>query len=230
MGSIKIIFLKGERELSTYNFMIRKIHSLLGIIPIGVFILVHLAINSTSLASLDTYQGAIATMKGLGILVNILEVVVIALPLLFHALYGIYIVYVARNNALGYTYYRNWAFYLQRITALITFVFLIWHVYQLRLSQEEPALIMKALIGTLQNPVFFVLYIIGVVSAIYHFSNGIATFFMSWGITVGPKSQNILTIVSLAIFAAVSVWAIAILFKLQGYDITSLALLAKGGM
>ena len=216
--------------MSKYNFMIRKVHSLLGIIPVGIFILFHLLLNSSSLIGVDAYQKVIATMKSGGFYVNFLEIFVIALPLLFHAIYGLYIVFLARNNAFQYTYYRNWAFYLQRITAVITFLFLLWHVYALRLAQEEPKAIIEVLISTLQNPVFFILYIIGVVSAIFHFANGLATFCMSWGITVGPRSQDVFTILSLAVFAAVAVFAVAILFAIQGADVNNLALLTKGGM
>lgn len=221
---------KGKGRLSQYNFLIRKVHSLLGIIPVGIFVIFHLLLNSSSLIGVSNYQTVIGVMKGAGVYVNFLEIFVIAIPLLIHALYGLYIVFLSKNNAFQYSYYRNWAFYLQRITALITFVFLLWHVYALRLAVHEPSEVISTLVETLQNPMLFILYIVGVVSAIFHLANGIATFLMSWGITIGPRSQDVITVVSLALFVALSVFSIAILFGLQSADVNSLALLTKGGM
>lgn len=210
--------------------MIRKIHSLFGIIPIGIFLIVHLLLNSTVLngSGVGSYPVIVNIMKGGGAYINILELVIIAAPLLIHGLYGLYIVYIAKNNALQYTYYRNWAFYLQRITALITFAFLIWHVWHLRLSFEEPKDIINQMIAILQNPLYFALYVIGVVSAAFHFANGKATFAMTWGLTVGPKSQNFMTLVSLGTFVLLSVLGIAILYKFSIATPVTVAFLTGG--
>jgi len=207
--------------------MIRKIHSLFGIIPVGIFMLVHLILNSTVLLGdqFGAYPYIVKIMKGGSYYINIMELVIIALPILIHGLYGLYIVYIAKNNALQYTYYRNWAFYMQRITAIITFVFLGWHVWVLRIASPKStdmatqiSYVIKDMHEAVSTPLFLAIYIICVMAAIFHFANGLATFTMTWGLTVGPKSQNFMTLLSLAIFAGLSVLAIAILYKFSIID------------
>ncbi len=209
---------EGDRVLSNKNnsnFMIRRLHSLIAVIPVGIFVCVHMLLNSSVFISgNESYLALINFMKTAPFVV-ILEVVVIAIPIIFHGLYGIYIVYLAKNNALKYTYYRNWAFYLQRITALIVLVFLIWHVWVLRLSTHEPQLVINTLAGLLHNPVTFALYIIGVVASMYHFANGLFTFCITWGICVGDRSQKVFATVAGAFFVLISLFAIAILVKIS---------------
>ena len=178
--------------LKDRNFLIRKLHSLSGIIPIGFFLIEHLSVNILALQGPEAYNAVAEGMQSLPFL-SVIEFFYIVLPLTFHALYGLWIVYVAQNNVLEYKYYRNWMFYLQRITALITTVFVIYHVYTTRLA--------KTFFGTeinydfihnlLSSPAAQVFYIIGLLAAVFHFTNGLWTFLISWGITVGPKSQRI---------------------------------------
>lgn len=189
----------------------------MGIIPVGIFICVHFLINSSVfLNGFSSYEVAIKGMKGFPFII-FAELIIIAIPILFHGIYGIYIVYMARNNALKFKYYRNWMFYLQRITAVITLIFVLIHVYTLRLMQEEPAAIINHLVSNLQNPLFFVLYIIGVLAAVFHFANGFFTFLISWGITIGEHSQNIVSKVSALFFLAMGVWGVSILARIAGF-------------
>lgn len=196
------------------SFLIRKVHSLLGIIPVGIFLLVHLLLNSTVLlGGFANYLGTITWMKSLPLII-VAELIIIAIPILFHGIYGIWIVYVAKNNVLKFNYVRNWTFYLQRITAIITLIFLIIHVYTLRLMQHEPAAVLDTLVNNLNNPVYFILYAIGVLSALFHFSNGLFTFLISWGITIGDKSQTFFYRLSVAVFLVLGSLGMIILTKI----------------
>lgn len=199
------------------NFLIRRVHSLLGIIPIGIFICVHFCLNSSVfLNGFSTYEITIAGMKSIPLIV-LAELIIIAVPILFHGIYGIWIVYLAKNNALKFNYYRNWMFYLQRITAVITLIFVLVHVYTLRLAQHEPAAVINTLVSHLQNPLYFVLYIIGVLAAMFHFANGFFTFLISWGITIGEHSQNVFSRISALVFVALGVWGVFILTTIAGF-------------
>ena len=199
------------------NFFIRRLHSLLGIIPVGVFLLLHLVLNSTVFfGGYGTYEVTISGMKSIP-LILFAEIFIIAIPILFHGIYGLWIVYVAKNNTLQFNYYRNWSFYLQRITAVITLVFLLFHVYTLRLTQHEPAAVINTLANHLDRPWYFFFYIIGVVSAIYHFANGFFTFLISWGITIGDQSQSFFSKFSTLIFVALGVLGVSILIVIARF-------------
>lgn len=177
--------------MSNNHFFIRKLHSLSGVLPIGIFLMEHMLINSFALQGPESYNAKVEFLTSIP-LIWLAEIFIIAIPLLFHAFYGIYIVYGAKNNLLQYNYYRNWAFYLQRATAIITLIFVILHVYATRISNllygTEVGFAMMA--DILANPIMLAFYIIGLVSAVYHFANGLWTFFITWGITIGPVSQK----------------------------------------
>lgn len=201
------------------NFFIRRFHSLIALIPIGIFVFVHLMINaSVFMGGFEGYNTFVTVMKSesLKLYITAAEIIIIALPLIFHGIYGLYIVYKAKNNALDYKYYRNWAFYLQRITAIIIVIFLVFHVFFLRLNGHETSEdVIYTLVAILQNPLYLVLYIIGVVASIYHLTNGLFTFCITWGICQGEKAQRIFSICAILLFFAVSIFAVAILIKIM---------------
>jgi succinate dehydrogenase / fumarate reductase cytochrome b subunit len=63
----------------------------------------------------------------------------------------------------------------------------------------------------------FVFYVIGVMSAGFHLGNGLWTFLITWGITIGQRSQRISQIITTAVAILVSLvgLAIAIAFVVQ---------------
>lgn len=187
------------------EFFSRRLHSLLGVIPIGIFLVQHLVVNHFAVYGEESFNKAAGFMAGLPF-VLLLETFVIYLPILFHAILGVYIVFVARNNPRNYGYFRNWMFYLQRITGLITLVFIAWHVWETRIQigMGNVELNYSLMENILTNPFMFWFYIIGVISAVFHFSNGLWSFLVSWGITQSPKSQKIATYATVLIFIAVS--------------------------
>lgn len=187
------------------EFFTRRLHSLLGVIPIGVFLIQHLLVNHFAVYGEESFNQAAGFMANLPF-VLLLEIFVIYLPILFHAILGVYIVFVARNNTRRYGYFRNWMFYLQRITGLITLVFIAWHVFETRvqIALGNAELDYSLMEGILTNPVMFWFYVIGVLSAVFHFSNGLWSFFVTWGITQSPKSQKIVTYATVLVFLGLS--------------------------
>ncbi|QAY68249.1 succinate dehydrogenase cytochrome b558 subunit [Paenibacillus protaetiae] len=186
----------------------RKLHSLLGVIPLGLFIIEHGLTNF--LAFQDGPEGFDRGVKFLNNLpiVTILEIFGIFLPLLFHGVYGLYMAYQSNWNNNRFQYSRNWAFTLQRITGVITFIFVFWHVYDTRfqvalgnVTHEELGMHMHDIFS---NPAAIVLYTIGVLAATFHFANGMWAFLISWGITVGPRAQRISSYVCMILFVLVS--------------------------
>ncbi|MDW7673725.1 MAG: succinate dehydrogenase cytochrome b558 subunit [Bacillota bacterium] len=195
--------------MSDNNFLLRKLHSLSGVLPIGLFLIFHITINATVLRGSEAYHAAIAVLHSIP-MIWAAEIFIIAVPLLFHALYGIYIVYLAKNNTLRYNYYRNWAFYLQRITAVITLIFVVIHVYgtvfdKLVNGAEVGFNMMSAILA---SPLMLVFYLIGIISAFYHFANGLWTFFITWGITIGPVSQRYSYVICMGLFLILNVTGI----------------------
>lgn len=189
------------------SFFNRRLHSLLGVIPVGFFLVEHLYVNYYATKGAQEFIEHVEWLWGLPFLL-VLEIFFIFLPLLYHGIYGLYIVFQAKQNVNQFGTFRNWMFFLQRITGVITLVFVVWHVWETRvqvalqdLTSEQLATLMSDM---LQNPVVLTLYIIGVIAAVFHFSNGMWAFLVSWGVTIGPRAQAVSTWVWAAVFVIVS--------------------------
>ncbi len=187
------------------EFFYRRLHSLLGVIPIGIFLIQHLVVNHFAVYGEESFNKAAGFMHDLPFRL-VLEIFIIFLPILFHAILGVYIVFVTKNNTKRYGYFRNWMFYLQRVTGIITFVFIAWHVWETRvqIGMGNAELDYSLMENILSDPVMFWFYILGVISTTFHFANGLWSFLVSWGITQSPKSQKIATYATLLVFLAIS--------------------------
>jgi succinate dehydrogenase / fumarate reductase cytochrome b subunit len=189
----------GNRE-----FVYRRLHSLLGVIPIGIFVIQHLIVNHYATVGVESFNKAANFMGNLPFR-YVLETVIIYLPILFHAIYGLYIAFTAKNNASQYGFFRNWMFLLQRVSGVITLIFITWHVWETRIAAAFGNEVnFQMMQDILSSPFMFGFYVVGIISAIFHFANGLWSFLVSWGITVSPRSQVISTYVTIIIFLALS--------------------------
>ena len=191
------------------SYYYRKIHSLLGVIPVGFFLVEHLLTNYEAFnGGHAAFIEQVEWIQGLP-LVFFLELFGIWLPLLYHGVYGLYVAFQSKNNVQRYGYFRNWMFMLQRVTGVITLVFVTWHFYQTRfqvaLGNETHETLGVLMHNIFTNPVFFTLYLIGVLSATFHFCNGMWSFLVSWGITIGPRAQRISSYVWMGVFVIMSI-------------------------
>ncbi|KMM37475.1 succinate dehydrogenase cytochrome b558 subunit [Guptibacillus hwajinpoensis] len=194
------------------DFVSRKLHSLLGVIPLGLYVTQHLTVNYFATRGPEDFNAAAHFMESLPYR-YLLEIFVIFLPLLFHAIYGVFIAFQSKNNVSTYGYLRNWMFYLQRISGVIVLIFVTWHVWQTRIQAAMGAEVnYQMMADILSNPGMMIFYIVGVVGTVFHFANGLWSFFVSWGLTVTPKSQRAMTYVTMVIFVALSFVGIRALF------------------
>ncbi|GLY10157.1 succinate dehydrogenase cytochrome b558 subunit [Bacillus badius] len=187
------------------EFFYRRLHSLLGVIPVGLFLTQHLVVNHFATKGEEAFNRAAGVMEGLPFR-YLLETFVIFLPLLFHAIYGLYIAFTAKNNVGRFGHFRNVMFFLQRVSGVITLVFVAWHVWETRIQAALGAEVdFHMMADILSNPLMVGFYIVGIVSTVFHFANGLWSFSVSWGITISPRSQRIMTYITMVVFVALSV-------------------------
>ena len=187
------------------DFYLRRLHSLLGIIPVGLFVAQHLVINHFATRGPEAFNTASNFMGNLPF-VLFLEWFIIYIPLMFHGFYGVYIAFTAKNNVQRYGTFRNWMFMLQRITGVFLVMFIAWHIYETRIQKALGAEVdFDMMADILSNPFMLAFYIAGVIAATFHLANGVWSFLVSWGITQSPRSQTIVTYISMAIFLVLSV-------------------------
>ncbi|MBU9721203.1 MULTISPECIES: succinate dehydrogenase cytochrome b558 subunit [Bacillaceae] len=186
------------------EFFYRKIHSLLGVIPLGAFLIVHFMINYQAVNGPEAYNVAAGFMEKLPFLL-VMEFVLIYIPILFHGIYGLYIAFQAKHNTSTYSYFRNWMFRLQRISGVITIIFVAWHVWDTRIQKAFGAEVNYDMMANIvDNPLALAAYIISIIAASFHLANGLWSFAVTWGITVSPRSQLIATYVTMGFFIVMS--------------------------
>ena len=222
-----------------YHFVIRRLHSLTGIVPVGAFLCVHMLLNGAMIVGGDAYQNAVSLVHSLdkvGIL-KLVEVLFIFLPITFHAVFGIIIWWTSQPNYKVYGYIGNWRYTLQRWTAWITLAFIVVHLLHVHWlgawlpggAQFEPHNAPATAIAALEGWWWGPLYAVGVIAAVYHFANGIWTFLIVWGITIGPKSQKLSSVVCLAIGIVLGLLGLTSLFVLKTTDPATLTAPAGPG-
>ncbi len=213
-----------------HHFLLRRLHSLSGIVPIGVFLIEHMITNSRAFewwglwsGGKEPFNDAVHFLHALPFL-PLLEIFGIFLPLAFHAIYGLKIALSGESNVTSYPYMDNRRYFLQRLTGYIAFLFIIVHLLKFRFAHiigwgpefMDPALPDKFEITRnglqawniwgLIVPAWltFTMYWIGLAAACFHFANGIWTFCITWGITIGEQAQRrmgkLCVVIGLALF------------------------------
>lgn len=179
------------------RFVLRKLHSLSGVVPLGVFLVEHLWTNATALRSEQAFDEAVDTIQRLPFL-PVIELFGIVLPLGFHALYGLWLMRESQPNVARYPYGRNWLYVLQRVTGALTLLFVGWHLYEYRVQKWLFGMSTSAFYPTLAAhlsstwrglPVLAIVYILGIAAAVFHFCNGLWGFAASWGVATSRRAQ-----------------------------------------
>lgn len=194
------------------TFYLRRLHSICGLLALGIFLLEHIITNSEVLIGPEHFNAAVAMLASIPKPIMLfIELCLILVPFAFHAIYGLYIVMQAKNNPGRYGFVNNWYFFFQRVTAVIVFIFLIWHVVYLRIMVKGGGtpITFELLQDYFANPLIWGAYLISMIAAIFHFCNGVTTFCMTWGIAKGPRIQRFISCVFIALFVVLSLLTIA---------------------
>lgn len=193
--------------LARHEFLIRRLHSLSGLIPVGAYMVVHLLVNASLLSGATSFQKSVYQIHGLEDALVLVEWAFIFGPIFFHGIIGLLIIWggVPNNNA--YQYGANYRYTLQRATGIIALAFIIWHVFHLHgwfhfdwwlANIAEPlnganfkpfnaaSTLGEAMTGTTIQ----VLYVIGMLACVFHLANGIWTMGITWGVWISPAAQG----------------------------------------
>jgi len=131
-----------------HYFLLRRLHSLSGIVPIGVFLLAHLLTNSSAawgaFALRETPHSTSWSMGGaeyfwhevrwINTQIPHLMLIEISLwaAIAFHSILGFYYAFTGSSNTARYAYQSNWRYRLQRISGYLGILFIFYHVATLR--------------------------------------------------------------------------------------------------
>ncbi len=182
------------------TFVLRKLHQLSGIMPLGFFLLEHFYTNSKALTGAADFNDAVKDLQSIPYILFV-EIGGIFIPLIYHAVYGIVITAEARPNNLNYPYPRNWFYTIQRVTGVILFFFITFHVLNFRFGlipglnsvsvAHHPEQAFSIVSSEFRRVWVFLVYMVGISATVWHLANGIWLFMVDWGITVGERAQRL---------------------------------------
>ena len=204
--------------LERHYHLLRRLHSLTGVVPIGVFLFPHLTTNSSIVwgevfnakkyadlgagsAGVATFQHEVNFIHNLPALIFI-EIFVLWLPIAYHAILGIYFAQSGKTNTDRYGYQANWRYTFQRISGYIGVLFLFMHISSLRWGWEygglmptfDPDNAASSTAIHLQGGIFpyfnAIFYLVCVLALVFHFANGLWTAAITWGLTVSKQAQQ----------------------------------------
>jgi len=205
------VFVSAKEELSqvmavrlSRTFVLRKLHQLSGIVPLGLFLLEHFYTNSKALDAkngMNSFNQAVGDLQSIPYILFV-EIGGIFIPLLYHAIYGMFITFEARPNNLAYPYPRNWFYTIQRLTGVILFFFILFHVLNFRFGlipglnetsvAHAPDQAFQIVSREFNMWPIMLIYIVGITATVWHFANGIWLFAVDWGIVIGERAQRLM--------------------------------------
>ena len=193
-------------------FILRRLHSLSGLVPIGGFLIIHLTTNASVVwgrmgkGGVETYQHEVNFIHSMPLLL-LIEIFGLWLPILFHSVLGFYYAFTGSSNVKHYGYGANWRYALQRFTGYFGFIFILYHVATLRwgwtwlpfssgfnvhMAASTTAQALRGGIDPSALGAFLIgsLYLIGVLALVYHLANGLWTAAITWGLTISAGAQR----------------------------------------
>lgn len=220
-----------------HEFLIRRLHSLSGLVPVGAYMTVHLLTNASLLGGAGRFQANVNMIHNLGPILPLVEWAFIFLPILFHAIVGVWIAFTGKSNTSNYPFVANRRYSWQRLTGYIAFVFIFVHVFHLHgwfhnewwlknvaepmgMAQFRPYNAASTLALAMSGFVWPTLYAIGLLACCYHLANGIWTAGITWGVWLTPRAQSRATIACTLFGLALSFVGLSSLWAVKTTDVS----------
>jgi len=176
-----------------HSFLLRRLHSLTGIVPVGLFLIEHFISNAFAVNGPAAYTKQVEFLTSFPFVVA-LELFGIWLPILYHSLYGFYIWFRGESNVGEYPWTGNWMYAAQRWTGAVAFFYMGWHTWHIRFTGvhilSHPASAFGKVQLEFQNTWVAMFYLVGIVAASWHFAYGLWLFAAKWGIVTGDRARR----------------------------------------
>lgn len=199
-----------------HHFLLRRLHSLTGLV-FGGYLIVHLLVNATIAQGGVVYQQQVDKIHSLPFL-PLVEWTLIYLPILYHTVYGVWITVTGQPNVGRYNYGKNWAYTLQRASAIVIVLFMLFHILALKYGRFgtglsfEPERALGTVGRHLNHWWVWIVYPIGILASCFHLANGFWTAAITWGLTVSKQAQRRWGFVCLGLFVVIFAAGMASLF------------------
>jgi succinate dehydrogenase / fumarate reductase, cytochrome b subunit len=184
------------------SFLRSRLASALGILPLGVWTVLHLWHNLAAFQGAEAWQTAVTEYPHP--FAEAVAGILVLLPLAIHGVWGIGRLLTSRPNNVRYGYYANLKYLLQRLSAIGVVLFVGAHLW---LALLHPRLVeghAEPFADIAQemhfNPPTLIVYVLGTLGVSYHLANGAQTFCMGWGIVTSQAGLRRLEGAALTLF------------------------------
>ena len=187
----------------------RRLHAISGLVPVGAFLVFHLAVNSSALRGAEAYDRMVQRLQQLPLVV-VLELALVLAPMAYHGLYGLYLAATRPTGDPGSSAARRRLAIFQRVTGIPLFAYVLFHLWTTRLVQvaqhdhESVDLFhwMQALYAT---PWIRAAYVLGLLCATGHFAVGLRLSAEDWGLARTPAARAAAGVLAAAVFVSLAV-------------------------
>lgn len=231
-----------------YHFLLRRLHSLSGILPVGLFVIMHLFTNAQMIWGQEEgpegyshFQHEVDFIHSMPALLFI-EIALWS-SIGFHAALGFYYTFTGKHNVKQYKYKGNYRYLLQRITGIAALIFIFLHIATLRwrwdifgwytpfwahggvledgtkIGEHVPMSIPYTAYALQVSYIVVAFYFLGVMSVVYHWANGLWTAAISWGITTSEAAMKRWGQACAGLFVALTVFFLAAMYGALTYDL-----------
>lgn len=172
------------------GFLSSRLGSLLAVLPLGVWTLGHLWNNLAAFQGESQWQAAVTQYPHP--LAQFATAIVVLLPLVLHAVWGIGRLFTTQPNNVRYGYFANLKYVLQRLSAIGLLLFIGAHLW---LAMLRPRFVegRAETFADLSHEMHFhgptfAVYVLGTLALAYHLANGLHTFAMGWGLVSSRRA------------------------------------------
>jgi succinate dehydrogenase / fumarate reductase cytochrome b subunit len=171
-------------------FLRARLASILSILPLGTWTVVHLWHNLAAFEGADAWQKAVTEYPHP--LAQLVTLAVVLTPLAIHTVWGVGRLATTRPNNLRYGTFANLRYALQRLSAIGVLFFLGAHLW---LAMLSPRLVEghAERFADIAHEMHFhtptlVVYLLGTLGVSYHLANGLHSFAMGWGLAASRRA------------------------------------------
>ncbi len=173
------------------------VHSLSGVVPVGLFMVVQLWVHAKALAGPQVYHDTLTGLARLPAMAELQAFVLVSLG--FHAGYGLVLAARARYNIGRYPHSGNWIYTLQRLTGLLALAFIALHgatvwlpafLGWVPLGELYPTLVAKLSATQAGVPWLSLAYLLGIGACTFHLAVGLWTFGVRWGLLTTRRARS----------------------------------------
>lgn len=209
-----------QSSMQRHHFLLRRLHSLTGVMPIGLFLFSHLTTNSSVVwgmlngakyeghhPGVGTFQHEVNFIHSIPFLL-LIEIFGLWLPIAFHSILGVYYATTGKANNAAYKHQANWRYTLQRVSGYVGVLYIFYHVATLRWgwtflvpggtrweAEYAASTLAAALQGSTEGVtgagvIVAIFYMVGVSLLVFHLANGLWTAAITWGVTLTQQSMR----------------------------------------